>query len=154
MASRPLVFGVTLDQVDALDRLVRTIAANGDVIATGGTAHLDERSLPALGDAIYDAAHAVRDILDEVGEQKLAAAAATIAPGVPEGGRQAFPGEMRDRLLQARLIMRLAHAAAGRAGGPEDIAGACRAASEMVGKVIEYLEANFDASPEERERVG
>ena len=70
-ASGRLVFGLSLDQVDALDRLIRIIAAHGDVISAGVAAHLDERSLPALGDAIYDAANEVRSILDQVGEQKL-----------------------------------------------------------------------------------
>jgi hypothetical protein len=81
IASGRLAFGISLDQVDALDRFVRTIAAHGDVISTGVAAHLDERSLPALGEAIYDAANAVRDILDQIGKQKLEKAVADSDPG-------------------------------------------------------------------------
>ncbi len=74
MAPDPLVFGVTLDQLDILHRLVRTIAAHGDVIAIGAGASLDVQTLPALGDAIYDAAIAARHLLEQVGEQRLASA--------------------------------------------------------------------------------
>ncbi|MBN6150466.1 hypothetical protein JR065_08940 [Xanthomonas sp. AmX2] len=81
MAPDPVVFGLTLDQLDTLDRLVRTIAAHGDMIATGAGACLDAQTLPALGDAIYDAARAARGILDQVGEQRLEmSAAATKVP--------------------------------------------------------------------------
>jgi hypothetical protein len=79
--SHPFVVGVTIDQVDKLDRLIRTIAAHGDVIAAGGAAHLDVQSLPALGDTIYDAANAVRSILDQIGEQKLGKTATDSDPG-------------------------------------------------------------------------
>ncbi|MBN6111240.1 hypothetical protein [Xanthomonas bonasiae] len=71
MAAPSFAFGLTLEQVDTLDRLMRTITVYGDVIAAGGAAHFDHRSLPALGEAIYDAAHAVRGILVEVVKQKL-----------------------------------------------------------------------------------
>jgi len=71
MAAPSFAFGLTLKQVDALDRLMRTITVYGDVIAAGSAAHFDRRTLPALGEAIYDAAHAVRGILDEVAKQKL-----------------------------------------------------------------------------------
>jgi len=41
------------------------------VIAAGSAAHLGRRTLPALGEAIYDAAHAVRGLLDEMAKQQL-----------------------------------------------------------------------------------
>ncbi|MBN6152753.1 hypothetical protein JR065_20700 [Xanthomonas sp. AmX2] len=86
MAADSIAFGITLDQFDALDRLVRTIAAHGDMIATAAGARLDAQTLPALGDAIYDAARAVRGILDQVGEQRLAGAAVgTRAPAERPG---------------------------------------------------------------------
>lgn len=71
MAASSFAFGITLDQADTLDRLVRTIAAHGDVVAAGSASPLDQRTLPALGEAIYDAAQVVRGILDEVAKQKL-----------------------------------------------------------------------------------
>lgn len=64
-------FGVTLDQIDTLERLVGTIAAHGDIVATGPTAELADGTLPHLGQAVYDAAVAVRVILDEVQAQRL-----------------------------------------------------------------------------------
>lgn len=64
-------FGITLDQVDALDRLIGTIAAHGDVVATGRTHELADGTLPHLGQAIHDAATAMRAILDHVEAQRL-----------------------------------------------------------------------------------
>jgi hypothetical protein len=66
-----LTFGVTLDQLDELNSLIRRITANGDVIAVCGANLLDRQSLPALGEAIYDAACGVRSILAQIHEQRV-----------------------------------------------------------------------------------
>jgi hypothetical protein len=71
MAFNRFVFGITLDQADALDCLIRTITAHGDILASGTAPYLDPRTLPALGEAIYTAGRAARGILDEVGAQSL-----------------------------------------------------------------------------------
>lgn len=71
MASNRFAFGITLDQADALDRLIRAITAHGDIIAAGTAPYLDPRTLPALGEAIYTAGRAARGILDQVGAQAL-----------------------------------------------------------------------------------
>jgi hypothetical protein len=65
------LFGVTLDQVDTLERLIQTISAHGDVVSSSDMADLAEHTLPMLGYAIFDGAVAVRDILGEVKEQRL-----------------------------------------------------------------------------------
>ena len=70
-ASEGVVFGVSLGQIDALDRLIRMISAHGDVVAAGLAAELADRTLPVLGQAIHDGAAAVRDILDQVEAQRL-----------------------------------------------------------------------------------
>ena len=139
------VFGVTLDQVDELGRLIRTIAAHGDMIAIGGANPMDKQSLPTLGDLIYDAARAVRSTLDQVGEQRLEKAAAAATPAGPEAGRPAFAGDMHSSLLQARSIMQVMSSAADQADGAEGMAGCCRAVFDLLGSVIEYVEANFGA---------
>ncbi|APP79813.1 hypothetical protein E1J23_15675 [Xanthomonas gardneri] len=64
-------FGITVEQVDALDQLLLTIAAHGDVIAAGNAYRLDSRTLPVLGSAIFDAAGAMRTILDQLALQRL-----------------------------------------------------------------------------------
>ncbi|MFC0152544.1 hypothetical protein ACFFJ4_02460 [Xanthomonas dyei] len=66
-----LAFGVTVKQVDALDQLLPTIAAHGDVIAAGNTDRLDRRTLPVLGSAIFDAAGAMCNILVQLELQRL-----------------------------------------------------------------------------------
>jgi hypothetical protein len=64
-------FGVTLDQFDTLDRLIQTISAHGDVVACSYVAGLADRTLPQVGQAIYDEVEAVRGILHEVEAQRL-----------------------------------------------------------------------------------
>ncbi|MEZ0470837.1 XAC0095 family protein [Luteimonas salinilitoris] len=64
-------FGVTLDQIDTLDRLIQTISAHGDVVAASNTAELANYTLPSLGHAIHDGAAAVRELLDQVQVQRL-----------------------------------------------------------------------------------
>ncbi|KRG58029.1 MULTISPECIES: XAC0095 family protein [Stenotrophomonas] len=68
-------FGVTLAQIDTLDGLVRTLAAHGDVLAGSDAAGLAGGTLPSMGRAVFDAAAAVRGVLDEVETQRLAAGA-------------------------------------------------------------------------------
>ena len=77
------VFGVTLDQVDTLGRLIRTISAYGDVVSSSDMPDLAEHTLPMLGYAIFDGAAAVRDILAQVEEQRLGQAPPR-RPGVGE----------------------------------------------------------------------
>lgn len=80
-------FGVTVEQIDQLERLVRTISAAGDVIAVGGTDHLAPGSLQALGDSIFTSARAVREILDQIEEQRLAGAAEAVREDGPDRSR-------------------------------------------------------------------
>lgn len=71
MSDGRFLFGVTLAQIDQLERLVRTIIANGDVIAVGGATRLEPATLTALGEAVFSSGCAVRGILDEIEEQRL-----------------------------------------------------------------------------------
>ena len=65
------VFGVTMDQADALDRLVQTLMAHGDVLASGHEDDLADATVPTLGLAISEGADAVRDILEQVQDQLI-----------------------------------------------------------------------------------
>lgn len=71
MVHDPLAFGVTLDQLDELNSLIRRITAKGDVVAVCAADLLDGQSLPALGEAIYDAGRRVRNIHTHIHEQRL-----------------------------------------------------------------------------------
>jgi hypothetical protein len=64
-------FGITLDQIDVLNRLIPALSAHGDVVACSRGAELASDTLPRLGQAIYDGMEAVRAILLEVGAQRL-----------------------------------------------------------------------------------
>lgn len=70
-AGERYAFGVSLDQIDTLDRLIQMISAHGDVLATAHAAELADHTLPLLGQAIHDAAKTVRDVLDQVEAQRL-----------------------------------------------------------------------------------
>ena len=65
------VFGVTIDQIDQLDGLLRTITANGDMVTVGCEEPLHPQTVSALGEGIFNAALAVREVLDQVQEQRL-----------------------------------------------------------------------------------
>jgi hypothetical protein len=62
---------VTLDQFDALDCLIQTLSAHGDVVACSHAAELADHTLPRVGQAIYDGVEAVRAILNDVEAQQL-----------------------------------------------------------------------------------
>jgi len=66
-----LVFGVTIDQIDELNSLLRTITAHGDMVTNCCTDALHPQSVPAVGEAIFSAALAVREVFDKVKEQRL-----------------------------------------------------------------------------------
>lgn len=120
-----------------------------------GTAPLDDHSLPALGEVIFSAAREVRGLLDQVYAQRLVPAAAVDAPAVPQADRPALASGLHARLLHARSLLQVMKAAAAhRADGAEDIAASCQAVAEMLGGVIEGLEAlramegtNLNAAP-------
>jgi hypothetical protein len=57
------VFGVTIDQIDELSSLLRTITAHGDALTFCDTGYLQPRSVSTLEEAILDSALPVRDIL-------------------------------------------------------------------------------------------
>ncbi|OAX85889.1 hypothetical protein A7D16_20845 [Xanthomonas nasturtii] len=65
-----VVLHLTLDQRDQLDRLLRSLIAHGDVIALSKPECLEAQTLPTLGQAIFDAAHAVREMLEQRVEQR------------------------------------------------------------------------------------
>ena len=64
-------FGITLDQVDTLNRLIDMIAAHGDVITTSHATELADHTLSLLGHAIFTDARALREIIDQVESQHL-----------------------------------------------------------------------------------
>jgi hypothetical protein len=71
MKREPLVYGVTVDQIDELSSLLHTLCASGDMIAISDGNPMDPRTLPTLGYAIFSAAIAARDIADQIGAQRL-----------------------------------------------------------------------------------
>lgn len=77
-------FGITLDQIDALDRTIATLIAVSDVMSLGRSVPLDEKTLPTLGGVMYDAACTARGLVDQVGEQRLGThMAADLIPSKP-----------------------------------------------------------------------
>ncbi len=64
-------YGIAVRQMDALDQLLRMLAAHGDLLATTQATDLAEGTLPAIGEALHTHALAMRDILDQVETQRL-----------------------------------------------------------------------------------
>ncbi|MEA9606442.1 hypothetical protein QY702_08275 [Xanthomonas campestris pv. plantaginis] len=67
----PFTFGVTLQQIDRFHTLLRTITAQSDMVAVCSGKPLDATSLSVLGESIFNAARAVRGVVDEIYEQRL-----------------------------------------------------------------------------------
>lgn len=66
-----LVLGVTINQIDHLNSLLRTITSNGDVVTICSVEDLHPQTVSTLGEAIFNAALAVREVFDQIDEQKL-----------------------------------------------------------------------------------
>lgn len=64
-------YGIAVRQMDAMDRLLRMLAAHGDLLTTTQSTDLAEGTLPAIGEALHTHALAIRDILDQVETQRL-----------------------------------------------------------------------------------
>jgi hypothetical protein len=65
------VFGITGDQFDTLDRLVQTVSAHGDMVASTNAADLASGTVSLVGQAIFDGMETVRAILDAIEAQPL-----------------------------------------------------------------------------------
>lgn len=59
-------FGLTMDQVDTLNRLSALLSAHGDVVSASETTEFVDHTLASLGQAIFESAQAVREIMREV----------------------------------------------------------------------------------------
>ncbi|UKE50969.1 hypothetical protein KCU57_00660 [Xanthomonas translucens] len=64
-------FGVTLQQLDQFQALLRIITAQSDMAAVCSGAPLDDKSVSILGESIFTAARAVRGIVDEIHAPRL-----------------------------------------------------------------------------------
>jgi hypothetical protein len=70
-AGERYVFGMTLEQVDTLNRLIDMISAHGDVVIASHEAEFADHTLSSLGDAIFNDARTVREIIRQVESQRL-----------------------------------------------------------------------------------
>ncbi|WP_379654038.1 hypothetical protein [Pseudoxanthomonas sp. UC19_8] len=66
-----MLFGVTLDQIDALNTLVETIRAYADAVSAEGMADFAEGTLSRLGHSIFDRASEALAFLGEIQDQPL-----------------------------------------------------------------------------------
>ncbi|QWN31245.1 hypothetical protein DGM85_22360 [Xanthomonas phaseoli pv. phaseoli] len=57
--------------MDRFHTLLRTITAQSDMVAVCNGKPLDATSLSVLGESIFNAARAVRGVVDEIYEQRL-----------------------------------------------------------------------------------
>jgi len=70
-AAGDFAFGVTGEQIDALNLLIPLISAHGDVLAIADTDKLASHTVPLLGQAIVDATDTVSELLEQVEAQQL-----------------------------------------------------------------------------------
>lgn len=65
------LFGVTLEQIDALNQLIGMICVHGDVVTASDEAEFADHTLSLVGDAIFNDARTVREIIRQVELQRL-----------------------------------------------------------------------------------
>jgi hypothetical protein len=94
------IFGVTLEQVDTLNRLIAMMLAHGDVVTASDEAELADHTLSVLGDAIFNDARTVREIIRQVESQRLK----------PVRSSQAGVGEERALYHTERARLPVGHA--------------------------------------------
>ncbi|WP_407351373.1 XAC0095 family protein [Luteimonas sp. R10] len=70
-AEDPLVFGMTMDQLDTLNRLHDRLHAFGDLVFGLERIDLADGTLTMLGDVIFEEAEAASKLMDKVTGQKL-----------------------------------------------------------------------------------
>ena len=143
--AEPLVFGITSDQFDELDRLIHRLTAHGDVIASGCADELSDGNLLFVGEVILEAARAARAIFERIDAQKLENSAPAPAAAAPQARLPIFAHGMHDRILRAYSIMQLLGIAAYQDDGMDDAGGACRVVSDLLWQVNEYIADNFDS---------
>jgi hypothetical protein len=92
------VFGVTVDQIDAINLLIDMLRAHGDVVAASDAAEFADHTLSTVGNAIFSGAKKLREIVIDVEAQRL------------EGGRGSRTGVRDERgaypVLSAGLSLR------------------------------------------------
>jgi hypothetical protein len=66
-----LAFGITVDQIDQFNSLLRTVTANGDMVAVSSAEAVHAQTVSTLGEAIFNAALAMREILDQIDGQRI-----------------------------------------------------------------------------------
>ncbi|SHL55468.1 hypothetical protein [Rhodanobacter sp. OK091] len=93
-------FGMTMDQIDTLNRLIAMIVAHGDVVIASDEAEFADHTLSVLGDAIFNDARAVREIIRQVESQRLGHAR----------GSQTGVGEERATYHAGRACLPAGHA--------------------------------------------
>jgi hypothetical protein len=91
-------FGVTVDQIDAINLLIDMLRAHGDVVAASDAADFDAHTLSTVGNAIFFGANKLREIILDVEAQRLEGERGS-RNGVRDG-RGAY------RVLPTRLPMR------------------------------------------------
>ncbi|WP_434026154.1 XAC0095 family protein [[Pseudomonas] boreopolis] len=68
---RDFTYGLKLEQIDRLNLLLSAISAHADVVVASSMADFAENTLSAVGDTIFEAAAEVREILEDVNDQRL-----------------------------------------------------------------------------------
>ncbi|MGN6739744.1 XAC0095 family protein [Dyella sp.] len=70
-AAARYVYGLTMDQIDEINRLLEKVRAYGDVVIASDGAEFASCTLSLIGDSIFHDAIRLREILWEVGAQHL-----------------------------------------------------------------------------------
>lgn len=131
-----LVFGLTVTQLDDLRRYVAFLVADGDMLMNA-PAPCDARTVPTLGENIYDTALATRKIIDALEDQRLSP-----PPGTDDAAAAAalFVSHMHTQLRDAHTIAHLLRTALDIPDADRALPGISRTLFEMLGRLVEEVE--------------
>lgn len=104
-AADGFVRGVSLDQVDRLNRLIAEVSAYGDAVSSHGMADFAGGTVTTLGHAVFDAASEMAEILGQLEAQRLEKGARlrfTVEEALAAYGDQAGPAAVAGHRPQAR----------------------------------------------------
>ncbi len=135
-----LIFGLTVTQLDDLRRYVSFLVADGDMLMNAPDP-CDARTVPTLGENIYETARATREIVDALEDQRLSP-----PPGTDDAASAAALciSHMHTQLCEAHTIARLLRTALDMPDGDRAAPGISLALSEMLGRLVEEVEAATD----------
>jgi hypothetical protein len=142
-----LRYGINLEQFDEIGLMTEIILAQVDVLENSRPSRLQAHSLSVICSSISHEVHNIREVIDQVNDQKLDEATLAASGGEAQASRPEFDTDMYDALMHVLSLVQMIHTSAKGTDIGKDIGGSCAIASDRLGRVVAYIKTNFDVLP-------